>query len=168
MDLARIIRTIGNSFHRPARHQWKPNAMASINPLGLALLKEFEGLKLRAYLDSGNVWTCGYGHISGVGPHTTCTEELADKWLTQDLEVTESLVSHLVTVPLSSNQFSALVCFTFNEGAGHLKESTLLEKINVRDFEGAANAILLWDKCRGNVIQGLIRRRQAERALFLA
>ena len=159
---------LGLPFYRSPCFRSGPNFMRIINAAGLAIIKEFEGCKLSAYQDGGGIWTCGYGHISGVNSATTCGPELAEKWLLEDLEITENLVSNEITIPLSDNQFSALVSFTFNEGIGHLHRSTIKEELEQKNYEGAADAILMWDKIRGCRSPGLDRRRQAERLLFIS
>src|SRR6185312_14346538 len=101
-----------------------------INAAGLALVRAHEGLRLESYQDSVGVWTIGYGHTKGVQPGQTCSQHQADEWLEQDLIEAENAVSKLVKVPLTDNQFAALVSFTFNLGAGKLAGSTLLKKLN--------------------------------------
>lgn len=136
---------------------------------GLNLIKEFEGLELKAYKDSVGVVTIGYG---STGPHVsmgmTITKEQAEQLLKKDLERFEKGVPTLVKVPLNQNQFDALVSFSFNLGLGNLKSSTLLKKLNAKDYQGAANEILRWNRAGGKVLNGLTRRRIAERDLFLS
>ncbi len=138
-----------------------------INPDGLRLLKAFEGLRLRAYQDAVGVWTIGYGTTSGVRPGMVITEAQAEALLKRDLARFERAVSDLVNVPLTSDQFSALVTFVYNVGEGALAGSTLLRLLNQRDYQGAADQFLRWDKAGGQSLAGLTRRRRAERALFL-
>ncbi|WP_312069487.1 lysozyme, partial [Acinetobacter sp.] len=76
-------------------------------------------------------------------------------------------VNNLVKVPLSQNQFDALVSLTYNIGSTAFKNSTLLKKLNAKDYAGAADQFLRWNKGGGKVLKGLVRRREAERALFL-
>lgn len=147
-----------------------------ISKKGLDLIKEFEGLRLKAYLCPAGVWTIGYGHTKGVYPGMTITQELADKFLIDDVWNFEREVESLVKVPVTQGQFDALVCFAFNVGsdidedtvAEGLGDSTLLRLLNRRDFAGAANEFPKWNKSRGRVISGLTRRRAAERSLFLS
>ncbi|MEM9003348.1 MAG: lysozyme [Cyanobacteria bacterium P01_F01_bin.86] len=146
---------------------------AQINSDGLRIVKDFEGRELRAYQDSVGVWTIGYGHTAAAGPPTvyagqTITEAEAEAILQRDLEKFERGVRDVVKVPLNSNQFSALVSFSFNVGVGALANSTLLRKLNARDYQGAANEFPRWVKAGGQTLQGLVRRRDAERALFLS
>ncbi|MBF2035158.1 MAG: lysozyme [Leptolyngbyaceae cyanobacterium T60_A2020_046] len=144
-----------------------------INADGLLLIKTFEGCELRAYQDSVGVWTIGYGHTSMAGPPTvtpgmTITEAEAEAILRRDLGKFEAGVRDLVKVPLNSNQFSALVSFSFNVGLGALGGSTMLRKLNAGDYAGAANEFPRWVRAGGQTLPGLVRRRNAEQALFLS
>lgn len=134
---------------------------------GLDLIRRFEGVKRRAYLCPAGVWTIGYGHTKGVKEGDTCSEQQADQWLQDDLRASEEAVNRLVAVPLTQAQFDALVSFTFNLGTGNLYSSTLLRKLNVSDYAGAADQFLRWTKAKGRELPGLVRRRAAERDLFL-
>lgn len=144
-----------------------PSRGRQINADGLRLLKSFEGLRLEAYQDSVGVWTIGYGTTSGVRPGQVITEAQAEAFLKRDLDRFESAVEDLVTVPLNDDQFSALVSFTYNVGEGALSSSTLLRLLNGRDYRGAAEQFLRWNRAGGVELAGLTRRRRAERALFL-
>jgi GH24 family phage-related lysozyme (muramidase) len=144
-----------------------PTSPDQINEKGLQLLKSFEGLRLQAYQDSVGVWTIGYGTTLGVYPGMVITAAQAEDLLKRDLRKFEQAVANLVTVPLTSDQFSALVSFTYNVGEGALASSTLLRLLNQKDYQGAADQFLRWDKAGGQSLPGLTRRRQAERALFL-
>jgi lysozyme len=138
------------------------------NDLGIQIIKEFEGCQFHAYQDQAGIWTIGYGSTTRVTPNMVIDQSSADKRLCDDLEYAENVVFHEITVPLSENQFSALVSFTFNEGPRHLENSTTKRLLNSNlDYIGAAQALLLWDKVRGTAIPGLLRRRQAECGLFL-
>jgi GH24 family phage-related lysozyme (muramidase) len=142
-----------------------------INDRGLAIVKAFEGLELSAYQDSVGVWTIGYGTTSDivpVRPGMVITEAQAETYLRQGLTRFEESVSQLITAPLTSDQFSALVVFTYNVGPGSLSESTLRRKLNDQDYAGAADQFLRWNKAGGEELPGLTRRRKAERALFLS
>ncbi|MGF1461042.1 MAG: lysozyme [Leptolyngbyaceae cyanobacterium] len=143
-----------------------------INSDGLTIIKHFEGRELRAYQDSVGVWTIGYGHTSAAGPPQvyagqTITEQQAEDILKKDLELFEGGVRDLVKVPVNGDQFSALVSFSFNVGLGALADSTLLRKLNAGDYQGAADEFPRWVKAGGETLPGLVRRRDAERALFL-
>ena len=139
-----------------------------INEAGLDLIKSFEGCKLNAYKDVIGVVTIGYGHTNpGVlQMGTTWTQDQADARLKQDLTKFEHGVSSYVTVPLTGNQFAALVAFSYNCGLGNLQSSTLLKCVNANDMAGASVQFGRWNKAGGNVIAGLTRRRQAESDLF--
>lgn len=133
---------------------------------GVELIKQFEGLRLHAYLDSVGVPTIGYGSTSGVELGDTITPEGAERLLREDLREAESAIDHLVTVPLSQNQFDALASFVFNVGHGNLASSTLLRKLNAGDYDGAAEEFPKWRYAGGQVLAGLERRRRAEAELF--
>lgn len=141
--------------------------MRRINEAGRRLIKEAEGLRLSAYLCPAGVWTVGWGSTREVYEGMEITEEEAEARLDADLSVFESGVEKCVGVPLTDNQFSALVSFAFNLGLGNLKSSTLLRKLNGRDYQGAADEFTRWDNAGGKALPGLTKRRQAERALFL-
>lgn len=139
---------------------------------GIALIKKFEGCKLTAYQDSVGVWTIGYGWTQPVDGKPiragmTIKQEAAERLLKTGLVSYESDVSRLVKVGLTQGQFDALVSFTYNLGARSLSTSTLLRKLNSGDYAGAADEFLRWNKAGGKVLNGLTRRREAERALFL-
>lgn len=138
-----------------------------INQAGLDLIKSREGCSLVAYQDGNQNWSIGYGRAHGVKPGDTCTQMEAVAWLLEDLAEAELRVHKLVKVELNENQLAALISFTFNEGYGRLKESTLLHCINCNQWESAADSFLPWNKIAGVPNDGLIRRRQAERDLFL-
>lgn len=140
---------------------------------GIALIKQFEGCKLTAYQDSVGVWTIGYGWTQPVDgkpirAEMTIKQQTAERLLKTGLVSYESDVSRLVKVGLTQGQFDALVSFTYNLGARSLSTSTLLRKLNAGDYAGAADEYLRWNKAGGKVLNGLTRRREAERALFLS
>ena len=140
---------------------------------GIDLIKQFEGCKLLAYQDSVGVWTIGYGWTQPVDGKPiragmTIKQETAERLLKTGLVSYESDVSRLVKVGLTQGQFDALVSFTYNLGARSLSTSTLLRKLNAGDYAGAADEFLRWNKAGGKVLNGLTRRREAERALFLS
>lgn len=142
--------------------------LGSINSRGLNLVKQFEGLVLKAYRDPVGIWTIGYGHTGPeVGPGDVITKAQAEALLKKDLIRFEQAVRSLVKVPLNSNQFSALVSFTFNVGSGALAQSTLLSLLNQRDYQGAGDQFSRWVYGDGRVLPGLVTRRNAERDLFL-
>lgn len=138
-----------------------------INQAGLELIKQFEGLRTEAYLCPAGVWTIGYGSTLGVEKGDRISPESAELLLTKDLERFEKAVAENVRVPLTDNQFSALVCFAFNIGIGAFRGSTLLKLLNQQKYGEAADQLLRWNTAKGKVLEGLTRRRRSERALFL-
>ena len=134
---------------------------------GMALTRSFEGLKLAAYADQRGVWTIGYGHTGpAVHPGLAITADEAQVLLESDLAGAVAAVNRMVTAEISGNQFDALVDFTFNLGPAALLQSTLLRDVNAGALAAAAPQFLQWDHVRGAVVPGLLRRRQAEAALF--
>lgn len=134
----------------------------------LDLIKSFEGCRLSAYDDGTGVWTVGVGHTgSDVFPGLAITQQRADQLLQQDLQSFEVGVQKMVKVALNPNQFGAIVSFAFNCGLESLDESTLLADLNAGNYSAAADQFLLWDRADGQELPGLLRRRKAERALFL-
>ena len=139
---------------------------------GINLIKVFEGKRLNAYDDGVGVWTIGFGtikHPNGVHVKKgdTCTDSQAESYLKNDLVKFENAINKLVKVPLNQNQFDALSSFTYNLGETNLSSSPLLKKLNAKDYTGASNEFLKWNRAGGKVLNGLVRRREAERNLFL-
>lgn len=140
-----------------------------INNKGLELIKSFEGCKLQAYYDVVGILTIGYGHTGqDVIKDLVIDQSQADTLLAKDLIKFEQGVSKVLTVSVNENQFSAMVAFAYNVGLSAFKGSTLLKKVNAKDFAGAAKEFLRWNKAGGKVINGLTRRREAEKQLFEA
>ena len=137
-----------------------------ISEEGKALIKKFEGCKLEAYLCPAEKWTIAYGRIKNVKEGDTCTQEQAEKWLNEELVEYEEYVENLVEVPLSQCQFDALVAWTYNLGPSNLSSSTMLKCLNKTEFEKVPSEIKRWNKAGGEVLDGLIRRREAEAMLF--
>ncbi|GAB2928022.1 lysozyme [Hafnia psychrotolerans] len=140
---------------------------------GLTLLKSFEGCELTAYQDSVGVWTIGYGWtqpVNGkpIGKGMTITHEAADSLLRSGVVQYEKGVTGMVKVTVNQNQFDALVDFAYNLGLKSLEGSTLLKKLNAGDYMGAADEFPKWNKAGGKVLNGLVKRRAAERSLFLS
>ena len=133
---------------------------------GICLIKKFEGCELEAYRCSADVLTIGYGHTQGVNEGDSCTLDEAEELLVKDLEEFEFYVNDLVEQELNQNQFDALVAWTFNLGPTNLRNSTLLKKLNEGDFDDAPYQIRRWNKAAGQVLDGLVRRREAEARLF--
>lgn len=135
---------------------------------GLALIKSFEQCRLTAYLDGGGVPTIGWGHTgSDVFMGQTCTQAQADTWLNDDVQTSVLGVIKCLDVAVSQNQFDALVCFAFNVGVKELGGSTLLSQLNMGHTLLASDEFVKWDHIHGVPSLGLLRRRQAEQALFL-
>ena len=134
-----------------------------INKAGLELIKSFEGCHLTAYKCPADVWTIGYGHTLGVYEGMKITQAEAEQYLKDDMAKYESYVKRFCKLELNENQFSALVSFTYNCGVGNLQ--TLIRN---RNTDQIAEALLLYNKAKGKVLTGLVRRRKAERELFLS
>ena len=145
-----------------------------ISARGLKLIADFEGLRLKAYPDPGTgnePWTIGYGttvYPDGrkVKKGDVITQVQALDYLKQDVKKFATSVTQVVTVPLNQNRFDALVSFTYNLGAGALARSSLLRKLNAREYEAAAAEFDKWVYAGGRVLPGLVTRRKAERELF--
>lgn len=140
-----------------------------LNKDGLDFIKNYEGLRLKAYkvLDSEKYYTIGYGHYGAdVRFGQEITKARADELFKQDVSRFEKAVNRLVKVDLNQNQFNALVSFAYNVGEGALASSTLLEKLNRGDYKGASAEFPRWNKSGGKVLAGLTKRREKERKLF--
>jgi lysozyme len=156
------------------------------NAAGVALIKRLEGLRLRAYRCEAGKLTIGWGHTGDVKETDVISEHQAEAILDADLDKYERMVAGAVKVPLNENQFAALVSFAFNVGPGRkanpakgdkgkdgfliLKSGvppTILRKLNAQDFAGAAAEFMKWKYAAGQVSAGIVKRRAAERALFV-
>ena len=135
--------------------------------LAAGFISSFEGCRLTAYRCSAGVWTIGFGHTKGVSEGDTCTQEQANAWLIEDIRNTQLLLAHYVNVPVTQNEFVALVSLAFNVGVGALMKSKLLRKLNSGDRDSAAEEFLDFDLANGQKVAGLTRRRKAEHDLFL-
>jgi lysozyme len=145
------------------------NTNRRINAAGLALVKQWEGLKTKAYRDVAGVWTIGFGHTTAAGapevaPSMIITEARAEEILRADLAIFEERVSRLVKVPLTDNQFAVLVSFDFN--TGKLGKSTLLKKLNAGDYDAVPVELMKWVYAGKKRIEGLVNRRAAEAGLW--
>jgi lysozyme len=139
------------------------------NESGLALLKDYEGCRLDAYQDLAGVWTIGYGATGdGIKQGVIWSPMQAEARLKQDVERFSKGVVKNVSVELTDNQFSALVCLAYNIGLGNFSRSTLLQRVNEKKFMLAASEFEKWCRAAGKIVKGLQRRRQAERDLFLS
>lgn len=138
-----------------------------INAAGLALIKSFEGLGLTAYKCPAGVPTIGWGSTgSHVKMGMRITTQRAEAMLLDDLERFEECVSRVVKVRLTDNQYSSCVSLTFNIGTAAFESSTLLALLNEGKYEAVSRQFLLWNKAGGRVLEGLVRRRMAEKRLF--
>ncbi|NUQ74906.1 MAG: type VI secretion system tip protein VgrG, partial [Polyangiaceae bacterium] len=158
------------------------NKSLTTNSEGLKLVRKSEGFYSKPYLDPVKIPTIGYGTIEYPDGRAVTmkdppiTEAQAEEYLRHEVKEKEEAVRKMVKVPLSENQFSALVSFAYNVGTGALQDSTLLKKLNAGDYSGAANEFGRWNK--GTVknpktgkkekveLKGLTTRRAAERKLF--
>ena len=140
------------------------------NAAGVAIIKRYETFQAKAYLCPAGVPTIGYGHTgSDVRLGQTITEHQADVILALDLERFERGVTELVAgVAVTENQFSALVSLAFNIGLAALKGSTLLRKLRTgASAQDVAAEFDKWVHAKGVKLEGLVKRRAAEAALFL-
>ena len=139
---------------------------------GIEHLKDSEGLRLKAYQDTGDVWTIGYGHTSAAGglkvdEGLTITNAQAEQLLKDDLtRMTYPVIKRLVKVDLTQGQFDALCSFIYNLGEGQVSTSTLLKLLNAKDYKGAADQFGRWIYDNGKKFDGLVTRRKNEKELF--
>ena len=133
---------------------------------GISLLKKFEGCKLDAYLCSAGVPTIAYGRTKDVKIGDVCTQEEAEMWLEEELQEYEAYVNEMVEIPLEQCEFDALVCWTYNLGPSNLGASTMLKVLNEGKKNEVPQQMKRWNKAGGKVLQGLVRRREAEALLF--
>ena len=135
---------------------------------GIELIKTFEGLRLKAYKCPAGVWTIGYGHTKNVKPSDRITQPQAVELLLTDLKQFEGVINRSVLKTLNQAQFDACVSFVFNVGAGNFQKSTLLKKLNKGDFVGASLEFPKWVYSNKKKLAGLVKRREAERKLFIS
>lgn len=141
----------------------------NLSQKGLDLIKSFEGLVLHAYkaVSTEEYYTIGYGHYGqDVSKTLSITQEQAEELLKQDVKRFVDGVNKVLQVEVNQNQFDSLVSLAYNIGLGAFGRSTLLEKLNKRDFTGTAKEFDRWNKSGGVVLAGLVRRRKEERELF--
>lgn len=144
-----------------------------VNQAAIDLIKEFEGFEPKAYRDPVGIWTIGYGttKAAGVGidpkDGMTITQDDAERYLQLAVQKFAAKIEDMIDVPVTDNQFGALVSLGYNIGPGALAKSTVMKRLNAGDYQGAADAFAMWNKAGGKVLPGLTRRRAAERALFL-
>ena len=131
------------------------------------LVRQFEGCCLTPYEDVAGKWTVGVRHlIPEAEPIRDITQAEADHLFVVDLGIAAACLNSAVTIPLTDNQRAALISFVFNLGCAALKRSTLLRKLNAGDTTGACQEFVKWSYAGGRQVNGLLRRRTAEAALF--
>lgn len=146
----------------------------NINQATIDLVKRFEGLRLKSYKDSVGVWTIGYGTTSragigvSVGAGMEITEQEAEEYLRLAMQKFADQIAPSFTVQPTENQFGAMLSLAYNIGPTAFNKSTCLRRFNAGDPEGAADALTWFNKAGGKVLNGLVRRRAAERELFLS
>lgn len=146
----------------------------NISEQGLALIKRFEGCSLTAYPDpatGGAPWTIGFGWtqpIDGVAvcPGMVISQAKAEELLRRGIVSYEQALNKVIKAPVTQNQFDAMLSLAYNIGTRAFSTSTLLKLLNQKDYAGAAEQFLRWDKAGGKVMPGLTRRRYAEREMF--
>jgi lysozyme len=148
--------------------------MRPVNKAGIDLIKSFEGLFLKPYLDAVGIPTIGIGTIQYPNGQKVSmkdpaiTEAQAIEFLEHEVNMKASAVEKMVKVPLNDNEYAALVSFSYNVGSNALQTSTLLKLLNSgADKTAVADQFLRWNKAGGKELKGLTRRREAERSLFL-
>lgn len=133
---------------------------------GVKLIQYFEGLELKAYKCPAGVWTIGYGHTKGVKQGDVITPDQATAYLQADLADAEKTVNSQ-NLKINQNQYDALVSFTFNVGTGNFLKSTLLKKVKINpDDTSIRSEFAKWKYGSGEVLPGLVRRREAEANLY--
>jgi len=144
-----------------------------ISEKGYALIRDMEGFRGEAYLDTGGVWTIGFGTIkypdgSRVRKGDVCTRGQAEVWLKNDSAWVDACLDRSIKTKISQNQFDALASFVYNIGETAFTKSTMLTLINQKNLTGATNQFDRWIFDNGKRIQGLVNRRIKEKALYLA
>lgn len=135
------------------------------------LIKQFEGLRLNSYYCPAGYKTIGYGHVieqnESIG--NRINKQQAESLLEKDIRKAQAALHRYCSVPLTENQQAALISFIFNFGSGKFQASTLRQKLNRGEYLNAADELLRWVHVKGGVkLQGLVKRRQIERSLFLS
>lgn len=146
--------------------------LRDISENGYKIIREFEGLRTTAYLDTGGVWSIGYGTIkypngAAVKKGNTCTKDQAENWLKNDCKWVDAALDKYIKVAITQNQFDALASFVYNIGETAFAKSTMLALINQNSLSSAANQFDRWIFDNGKRVQGLVNRRNKEKALFL-
>jgi lysozyme len=133
---------------------------------GLELIKKFEGCETNAYQDSVGVWTIGFGHTKGVEEGQTCSIEDAESMLADEMDEYEGYINNMVKVGLQQHEFDSLVAWVYNLGPTNLGESTMLKVLNGGQFDRVPDEMNRWTRAGGEILEGLVRRRQAESLMF--
>ena len=133
---------------------------------GLELINKFEGCETTAYQDSVGVWTIGFGHTKGVEEGQTCSIEDAESMLADEMDEYEGYINNMVKVDLQQHEFDALVAWVYNLGPTNLGESTMLKVLNGGQFDRVPEEMNRWTRAGGKILEGLVRRRQAESLMF--
>lgn len=141
--------------------------MMQTSPKGIALIKQFEGFRSRAYRDVVGVWTIGWGFTGGVKEGDTITPEQAEKRLKTELRQYERAVWQATDGQVTQAQFDALVSFAYNVGIAGMQRSTVIRRHREGKYQAAARAFGLWNRAGGREVAGLTRRRAQEAALYL-
>lgn len=142
-------------------------AALALSAGGVAFISSNEGRMLQAYRDPVGVVTICDGHTKTAKIGQTATNAICNDLLRQDTTEAQKAVQRLVTAQVTQAQYDALVDFTFNVGAGNLASSTLLKRVNASDCRGAGAEFPKWNKAKGQVLPGLVKRREAERVMWL-
>ena len=137
-----------------------------ISENGLELIKKFEGCETTAYQDSVGVWTIGFGHTKGVEEGQTCSIEDAESMLANEMDEYEGYINNMVKVDLQQHEFDSLVAWVYNLGPTNLSESTMLKVLNGGQFDRVPDEMNRWTRAGGEILEGLVRRRQAESLMF--
>lgn len=158
---------IGYTLNAAVSGQW------DISDKGYALIRELEGFKAEAYLDTGGVWTIGFGTIKypdgmRVRKGDKCTRGQAEVWLKNDSAWVDACLDRAIKTKINQNQFDALASFVYNIGESAFRKSTMLTLINQNSFTAAAGQFDRWVFDNGKRVQGLVNRRVKEKALFLS
>ena len=130
------------------------------------MIKHFERCKLTAYQDQNSIQTIGWRHTAGVKKGDKWTQDKVDNTLLNDIDEFKGYVNHYVNVPLTQNQFDSLISWTYNIGTRGLKKSVMLTKLNEKKYDEVPSQMKRWNKAGGKVSRGLVRRRNAEAAMF--
>lgn len=131
------------------------------------LVCEFEGFSPKPYRCPAGILTIGFGRTDGVQDGDTTTKDAERSYVLKHLTNLDRQFEKLITVNLTDNERAALLSFVYNVGIGAFTKSTLLRRLNTGDRVAAAEQFGVWTRANGKVLQGLVRRRDAEKTLFL-